>query len=95
MDRTLRFDFIADSRFEQTKDDLVRWENALKNEIAKLPGVKIIQYGIIRHLTFLDSCEPKNSQWRKTYYIRKTRETTWDKIYETVNKVKVSRFRFT
>lgn len=94
MERTLKFDFIADGRVGQTEDNLVKWDKELKKAFVRLPGVRITENTVIRHLRFSPTCEPKNSQWRKTYYIRKTRATTWDKIYETVNEVKVCVFHF-
>ena len=94
MGRTLHFQQITDSRFEEEGADLkallLQCVQDTAEALGRLPSV-VVQTGRPRRFTFLDG---SIVQWRADFYITKDRRTTWNKVYETVNQVRPVHYSF-
>ena len=98
-DRTMyQFEVIADSRWGETKNDLIRWTKSIRNALAEMDGIELSSLfyslkGNIKHLGWKDG----TVQWRTRLCISKnTRQITWNSVFGTINNIRVcaySRYR--
>ena len=83
--KCVKFQFITDTRFKGTKNQLLMMDKKLKKS-----GVKIIREGNVRELDWEAESYPgakPSKQWRKDYVVAKN-GGTWNDVYEKVNKIK-------
>ena len=89
--RTLTFQMIADSRFNQDLKLLNRTAGKICLKLLCLPGVEVR----VTEPYQLSFPEPDPClQWRVNFWVRKDRRTTWNQIMETVNKVFAPAYKF-
>ena len=96
MPRTLTFEQITDSRFGGTLEDLKARDLALINRFNQLSGL-IVRSEECRTLLFDNDngVGGKSNSFRKRYYIQKlNRKTTWNEIYDAINKIKAAYYSF-
>lgn len=89
--RTMAFQQIVDSRFNQDLKLLNRVVGKICLALITLPGTEVRVTEPYK-LTFSGS-EPC-VQWRVNFWVRKDRRTTWDKIMETVNSISAAPYKF-
>ena len=92
MASAISFQQISDSRFKgNTKAKLLKNVKRITKNLKALPGVTVT-VSAPRKVVF-GSPEP-NTQWRVGFYVVKEgRATTWDDVYEAVNKVKPAYYK--
>ena len=88
MGRTLTFELIADDRFGGTREGLDEMSQQVERLLKQLPTV-LVDAGQAREIHWVEC-----TQWRVRFWVMKGRATTWERIYETVNAVKVCRYEF-
>ena len=87
--RSLYFMQITDDRFDtDIEQTLKNRMELLNNKLSQLPGVTY------RTMRFREVEFSDGKQYRVDYLINKDHQTTWDKIYETVNSVKAVPYQF-
>jgi hypothetical protein len=93
MSRTLHFQQITDSRLDEGADLKVLLSQLVQDTVEaldQLPSV-VVQTGRPRRITFLGGSVV---QWRVDFYVTKDRRTTWNKVYETVNRIRSANYSF-
>ena len=89
--RTLTFQQIADSRFNENQDTLNHVVERIFHDLFHLPGLTVKAKGVYE-LEFKGK-EP-SKQWRVNFYIYKDRRVTWSKIMEIVNNIQAPFYKF-
>ena len=92
--RRLKFQFIADSRFnKKIYHKIVKMDEELKESLKNLP-VELDSTKIQRWY-WPKSCGEVGHQCRKTYYLQKlNRSITWNNIYRIINKIYAPYYSF-
>ena len=99
MNRTLTFTQICDSRFNKTEDDLKLINTKLLKELNNINGLKV-KVDNIRHVEFkkehnAESEHKHDISFRQNYYTQKnTLKTTWNDIFNIINKVRAAHYSF-
>ncbi len=82
--KTIHFQMIADNRFcDNIVLEIERLNKSVQDDL-KSEGIEYRTNNICDFIDFKDGTQ----QYRTDYYIEKTREHTYKKIYSTVNKTK-------
>ena len=92
--RTLYFDFISDSRFDQgIQEKICAMRESL---LSTLPDNVQVAYDDARLLQWgiYENCE-RSDQWRQRFYIQKPKGITWNSIMSMVNSVKPVQYKYT
>jgi len=88
MGRTLKFTQTARYNLESEAfdalEDLLHRSNYIERDLSLLPGVTYEHTLVTRnHFPAPANCY----DLRITFYVNKTTRITWDKIYETINRI--------
>ena len=91
--KTLTFVQISDSRFSGSEKELESICKNVVDELSSLIGVSVRTENM-RVVKFTNFESSDSYSWRKRVFVQKTKETTWNNIYKTVNKVKSVPYKF-
>lgn len=93
MPRTLTFEQIVDSRFNEDMTDLKQRHTNLM-ELLNNQESLTVKHGQIYEVDFTNTSE-NNMQYRIEYWIEKRgRKLTWNDVYSIVNSVKAVPYKF-